>query len=166
MKSKGYDARQAHRPVAAVPVPVPAQTAAEEPKPKRRRLPKSVTPRNWKKTALFIVAIAIIAWLAYGYVHTKHQLDQLSNNTTSGQTETQKLVNQVGQLVVLPMGETPTIATVNDATKLKNQAFFANAQNGDKVLIYSKAGKAVLYRPSANKIIEYSTVNLSSGTGQ
>ena len=64
----------------------------------------------------------------------------------------------------MPSSEAPTIATVNDITKLKGQAFFADAKNGDKVLIYTKAGKAVLYRPLTNKVIEYSTVNLNGNT--
>lgn len=53
--------------------------------------------------------------------------------------------------------ETPTIATVSDITKLQGQPFFAKAQNGDKVYVYSNAKKAILYRPSENKIIEETT---------
>ena len=66
---------------------------------------------------------------------------------------------------MLPTGETPTIATVTDASKLKDQAFFTNAVTGDKVLIYTNAKKAFLYRPSTNKIINIAPVNLGSGTG-
>jgi hypothetical protein len=106
----------------------------------------------------------LIIWLAHGYITTRNQLEQAKNSPGSGGSQTDQLVGKVGRLVDLPPGETPTIATVNDSAKLKTQAFFADAKDGDKVLIYSKAGKAVLYRPSTNRIIEYSTVNLS-GTG-
>jgi hypothetical protein len=92
-------------------------------------------------------------------------LEQAKKTLSSG-SQGQPLENKVSLLVDLPQGETPTIATVNDASKLKNQAFFANAKDGDKVLIYSKAGKAVLYRPSSNRIIEYSTANLGSSPTQ
>jgi hypothetical protein len=77
--------------------------------------------------------------------------------------ENNDLITQVGKLVVLPKDEQPTIATVTDLEKLKNQPFFENAQVGDKVLIYANAKKAVLYRPSENKIIELAPLNLSSG---
>jgi hypothetical protein len=110
--------------------------------------------------------LAALIYLAYGYVHTKHQLDRLSNPKIAAESATQQLVDKVSRLVQLPTGETPTIATVNDAAKLKNQAFFANAKDGDKVLIYSKANRAVLYRPSADRVIEFSSVNLTGGTGQ
>jgi hypothetical protein len=73
------------------------------------------------------------------------------------------LVERVGALITLPADEVPQIATVLDKDALKDQAFFLNSENGDKVLIYSKAMKAVLYRPSTNKIIEVSPLILEDG---
>ena len=37
-------------------------------------------------------------------------------------------VEKVGKLMVLPVGEQPTIATVVDPAKLKDQPFFSNAK--------------------------------------
>lgn len=66
---------------------------------------------------------------------------------------------KVGRLIELPSDEQPTIVTVSDKDKLAGQLFFLNAQDGDKVLIFPKAGKAILYRPSEDKIIEVGVVN-------
>lgn len=65
----------------------------------------------------------------------------------------ENLVKTVGELMFLP-NEAPTIATVTDREKLAKQPFFAQAENGDKVIIYTQAKKAILYRPSQKKIVD------------
>ena len=69
------------------------------------------------------------------------------------------LTEEVGKIFVLPKNEIPTIATVSDPSALKNQAFFADAKKGDKVLIYTNAKKAILYDPVIKKIINVAPVN-------
>lgn len=171
-RSRYYDPRPTHRvptrTAPARPAPEPVAPPPVEAAPRKRRAGKSRgMPIGWKKLLGGLVLIALIVWLAQGYITTKNQLEQAKNSSSSsGGTQTEQLVDKVAQLVDLPQGETPTIATVNDASKLKNQQFFANAKDGDKVLIYSKAGKAVLYRPSTNRIIDYSTVNLGGSPTQ
>jgi hypothetical protein len=130
---------------------------------KKRKRPPINLSRQWLIRGAVILVIIAVGALAYGYIHTKNELNKLSNPKTAGQSETQQLISKIGKLVNLPTGETPTLATVNDASKLKTQAFFADAQNGDKVLIYNHAGKAVLYRPSTNKVIAYSRISLNGG---
>jgi hypothetical protein len=110
---------------------------------------------------LAAVVIIALASLTYGYIHTRNELKNLSDPSSNSQNQTQKLLDKVGKLVILPTDETPTAATVNDVSKIKNQEFFASAQNGDKVLVYAKSGWAVLYRPSVNKVVEYAKVNLN-----
>ena len=93
-----------------------------------------------------MVAIVVAAigtgWYFYSHKHVLTDID---------------VVDKVGKLMILP-GETATIATVTDVTKLNSQVFFKNAKNGDKVLIFTAAGKAILYRPGINKIIEVTAV--------
>lgn len=73
----------------------------------------------------------------------------------------QSLVNEVGTIYNLPEGEMPTIATVTDVGLLSDQEFFANARNGDRVLIFEASQMAILYRPSTKKIIEVGPVNMN-----
>lgn len=53
----------------------------------------------------------------------------------------------------LPKDEVPELATVVDAAKLKDQDFFRDAKNGDKILMYRNTGKAFLYRPSTDEVL-------------
>lgn len=95
------------------------------------------------------------------YFYTQNYLPK-KDSAKAVASESQQLIAKVGKLFALPTNEEPTVATVSDVAKLKNQQFFALAQNGDKVLIYTNAKKAVLYRPSVNKIIEVGPVNVKS----
>jgi len=83
-----------------------------------------------------------------------------------GKEEAKKVIEEVRKLMELPQDEEPTIATVADAEKLKDQEFFKNSQNGDKVLVYTKTRKAILYRSSTNKIIDVAPVTLGDANQQ
>jgi hypothetical protein len=85
----------------------------------------------------------------------------LSKGQAQAQAEVDMLVTEVGKLLALPSDEKPTVATITDVEKLKEQAFFKNAMNQDKVLIYTNAKKAILYRPSEKKVVEVGAVNIN-----
>lgn len=119
------------------------------------------TSRNWIG---WIVTLFIVAIIAAGITAlvARQRPDILGlASATNTQLEVESLVAQVGRLMELP-DEQPTVATVTDVEKLKNQPFFAKSQNGDKVLIFTNAKKAVLYRPSTNLIIDVAPVTLGS----
>lgn len=116
-----------------------------------------------KKTALRIligiavlIVVGVIGYFAYGY----YQRLQFAKNNPGQITDNERkiLVKKIGIMMELPVGEEPSVATVLDLEKLKGQPFFAKAQKGDRVLIYTNAQKVILYRPSTNKIIDVSTL--------
>lgn len=107
------------------------------------------------------VIIAIIALIAAGYFYMEVRKLKQDPNVAAKQ-EVVSLVEKVGKLVVLPANETPTVATVSDPEALKDQAFFANASKGDKVLIYAEAKKAILYSVEMNKIIDVAPLNIGN----
>jgi type II secretory pathway pseudopilin PulG len=146
--------------------------AAAAPAPAKSKRRPNMSMKGVSPTVV-IVAVVVALLLAAGgtaayymgrYNDSQKKVKQLSNPTEAAKLEQQQLLTKVAALTVLPSGETPTVATVTDVTKLKGQAFFVNAVNGDKVLIYTSAKKAYLYRPSTNKIINIAPVNLGSGT--
>ena len=131
---------------------------------------------SWIVTGIVIVALII---MGFRYIQAKKDLNTVQQklslmNEHVQQLETSqnqslkdqdvKIISQVGKLIVLPDNEQPTVATVQDLSKLHDQPFFANARVGDKVLIYNISQKAILYRPSENKIIELAPINTNQNT--
>lgn len=118
---------------------------------------------------LVIIVILIIAAILItgGYFFYQYQSlkKQLKDSPIANQEEAKKIAAEVGKLVALPTDEIPTIATVSDITKLKDQQFFKDAKNGDKVLIYTKARKAYLYDPINSKLINIGPLNIGSQAG-
>ena len=108
-------------------------------------------------TNILVIFIAIIALCFGGYFYYKlHKFQNTEKDIKEKEVST--LVEKVSSLYLFPVGESPTIATVSDPEALKNQSFFISSQKGDKVLIFTIAGKAILYRPSINKIIDITSV--------
>lgn len=111
---------------------------------------------------LLLITLMLAASTIYFFYQYQQIKKQYQNSTTTAQV--QQIVAEVSKLMLLPKNETPTIATINDVTKLKGQPFFANAKNGDKVLIYPNASIAILYNPSAHLIISVSPISLGNNT--
>lgn len=120
---------------------------------------------------LIMVLIPLLIGAAGGAytIKLKPELLGLSKGQQQVQAEVDTLVSEVGKLISLPSDEKPTVATITDIEKLKDQPFFKNAKNGDKVLIFTNAKKAILYRQAEKRIIEVGAVNINQapaeGTG-
>lgn len=124
-----------------------------------------------KKPLLFITSVAVISMLfglysVYQYQKVAKELADIKSNPNKAQDFTnwqqKQIIDEVGKLVVLPTNEEPTVAAVSDASSLKSQAFFADAQNGDWVLVYNGAKLAILYRPGVKKVVKVAPINLAA----
>lgn len=117
------------------------------------------------KTALYTAILVVLAAAAgYFYWQNRQNLAKLNNPNQASEQETKELTEKVGKLMDLPKDESPTIISVVDKEKVKEQAFFTSAENGDKVLVYTAAKKAILYRPATGKIVEVGPVDIAPTT--
>ncbi|MFZ1619347.1 MAG: hypothetical protein WAT72_01705 [Microgenomates group bacterium] len=123
---------------------------------------KILTNQERGNIVLGLLIGAVLALIPSYYFYTKYQQAQklLKNPQQVSLEQTKSVVDKVGKLIALPNDETPSLATVQDKSKLKDQPFFKNAVNGDKLLLFIKAKKAILYRESNNKIIEVAPINI------
>ncbi len=123
-----------------------------------------LTNKHKKKVivAAVVVAITLGAYSLYIYQSTLYaRLFPAKANAK----DVEQTLSKVSKLIELPQNEAPEIAVISDINKLKDQTFFANAQNGDKVIMYIKTKKAFIYRPTTNKLIEVGPINIT-GTQQ
>lgn len=120
-------------------------------------------------TLIFVIVVA--AAVGFGVLYKRYEGAQnqirafINNPTELTKAEVKVVTEEVGKLISLPEGEAPTITTVTDLDRVKDQPFFVKAEYGDKVLIYTQAKKAILYRPSNNKVVDVGAVNIAQQEG-
>lgn len=78
------------------------------------------------------------------------------------ETRAADVKNKVAKLIDVPKDEVPTLATVTDKEKLKDQAFFKDAQNDDMLLIFPQAKKAIIYREKENRLINVGPIAITT----
>ena len=118
------------------------------------------------KRVIFILQFILLLLFISGiyYFYNKYQQIQQSQPIQNQQNQTAKLTDIIGKFMELPTDETPVIATITDIIKLKKQSFFAHGKNGDKVIIYKKNRKAILYDPTEKKIVEVGPVFITTAS--
>jgi len=131
------------------------------PMPRIPQRPTYAAAQTKKTKRWLIVPVAAVlagsVFFAFYYFRQYKKIERNPNAVV--EEEVKKITGKIEKFMDLPADEQPTLATVSDKEKLKEQVFFAKAQNGDKVLIYQNAKKAILYRPSENRIIEVMVLN-------
>ena len=115
------------------------------------------------KVVTIVLAVVLVAAVAAaGYFYKQAQdLRKPEGQQKAAEQAATDLKNKVSKLTLLP-SETPTVATVQDISKLKDQPFFKDAKNGDKILIFTATKKAIVYRESENLIINSGPIAVTS----
>jgi len=123
----------------------------------KKKMPKVL------KIILCVLFIAFVAFGIYaalsnaGYIKAFKTVWQLQNQ----QQQDQKVLTQLKKIMFLADDVTPTMAVITDIDALKKQqpGFFANAKNGDRLIIYPE--QAIIFDAAANKIIKVGPVQLT-----
>jgi hypothetical protein len=131
---------------------------------------KSFFKRFGSTLALLVLGLLIGIGLSFLYIQ-KFGIPFAKVAKTVSQVEEAKLIklytDNVSKLIMLPKGEEPVLATISDATALaKEQPFYAGSKNGDIVLVYQKALKAIIYSPDRNIIVNVGPVSVEQGATQ
>lgn len=116
---------------------------------------KSVLPKKRLKFLIVLVLLALIGGGTYAYFkyHSKASVEKRA------QAETVRLVKEVRKVMILPETDVPAVFDIQDPVLLTSQqAFFAGAEKGDKLLVYPQLGKAIIYSPSRHVIVNVGPV--------
>lgn len=104
-----------------------------------------------------LIAVAGFVWSYANYTKTKNKLAAATDPNTQQQLnkqEIESLVAKISKHMILPAGEEPTVASVTDADALKKeQPFYKDATNGDKLLVYMKEKKAIIYNVEMDLLV-------------
>ena len=111
-------------------------------------------------SAVIVILLAVIGVLVWKYQQTN--TDEASKNKETSA----RILEKVSDLYMVPTNEEPTVALVQDKSKLGNQEFFKKAQNGDYLIIYQKDKIALIYREKDDKLVNVGPVNLDQSQNQ
>ncbi len=112
-----------------------------------------------KKVLITLGVLVVIFAAALAYMYSEYATLTQDPNAVN-ERKIAAVVEKVEKIIDLPQDELPTLATVSDTSTLEDQPFFANAEVGDQVLLYTNARKAYLYSPSKNIIVEVASLNI------
>lgn len=158
------------------PLVVSLRVPVKEPEREPIKIPEPTPPQKRPRFSWYFILV-VLAILAlgggsakyFGFLESVGLMQESSPQAAADEAEKAAvekeagdLVAEIGALILLPEGEVPTVATVSDPAKLASQVFFKNAKIGDKVLLYTKAKKAYLYRPAKHLLIEVAPITTDS----
>jgi hypothetical protein len=117
-----------------------------------------------KKTIILSLLIVFLAGLAIvNYQKRIASTPVASEKTQQDQIKAKEIVDRVRKLIVLDGSVEPTVAAIVNIEKLRaTSEFYANAENGDYVIITPK--KAIIYSPVKNQIIDIVPIEMKAKT--
>lgn len=110
-----------------------------------------------------VVAIGLGGWLVWRS-RSSSDLAGISDSTEKlSDTQVQSLVARIGQFMVVPSDEKPSVAVIRNAQSLaQQQAFYQGSKDGDVILIYSS--RAIIYDPKADKLVNVGPISRTTET--
>ncbi len=110
-------------------------------------------PLHFLRKYLFWIALVVLFLWTYGFYTLGASSVYRAYPELHAAAQANQILGKVGKLIVLPAG-TPTMVLIKDASSAKKtQPFLVNAKDGDVLIVYAKAGEAILYRPSTGKLV-------------
>ncbi len=111
-----------------------------------------------KKKALIIIAVLILIIIVGGVYYWT--MPKTKGDVSSAEVEA--VLSKLGAHMILPSGEVPQVGRIDDPVgAAKAQPFVSGSVEGDLLIIYAKAAKAIVYSPSRDIIVNVGPVSMN-----
>lgn len=118
----------------------------------------------------YIFGILILVLLGgggyYGYSYWQASQNSPEAQAAAAEEEKQAVLSQLRNLMILPEGDPVLFKVSNEEVMRQQQAFFKDTKNDDVLLVFQESGKAIIFRPSENKIVNSGPVNFDQNTAK
>ncbi|MEO5499334.1 MAG: hypothetical protein ABIR46_02455 [Candidatus Saccharimonadales bacterium] len=109
-----------------------------------------------------VVQVLVVGFIVFTSVLLTILIMNDSNNSSHTLV---KVKDRVSKHMILP-DEVPTLAIVEDKNKLQDEVLKSLAKDGDELLLYTKEGQMILYRPSIDKIVAVRAITIDAAQAQ
>ncbi|OGG41604.1 hypothetical protein A2837_00410 [Candidatus Kaiserbacteria bacterium RIFCSPHIGHO2_01_FULL_46_22] len=121
---------------------------------------------TFSKGRIFVVLLLLLVIISgIFFAHRSYfNPEAVANREAERQkAENEELIEEVGKLMILPQEE-PLIYQIDDPELLMSeQPFFVGAEEGDKLIVYPNAAKAIIYSQTRKMIVNVGPVTFDEG---
>lgn len=131
-----------------------------------KRSKKSSNNKPYRKYLVGLAALLVLAGGGFfGYTYWKNMQSSPEVQAAQAEEEKQAILGQLSKLMVVPEGDPVLFKVSNEEVMRQQQAFFKDAKNDDVLLVFQASGKAIIFRPSQNMIVNAGPVNFDQTQG-
>lgn len=123
--------------------------------------------KSGRRISVFTLTLAILLVISLGFggYYFKQYRDLKNVSAKTPEEKNKELVAKINKVYELPKDEDPVVAVVSDEEKFKSEyPVFTAAKKDDSLLLYEKAGQAILFRESENRVIGTATFAVKKGS--
>lgn len=126
---------------------------------------------------IFFLSIAIVGLIASNVYFVldksdnegeKNKIEVNAADSEDKKIQAESILGAFSEVYEIPIDEEPTVINIVDINKLKEKEpdFYANARNGDKVIVLFSKKIAFIFRQEELKIINVAPVVIDANEGQ
>jgi hypothetical protein len=110
---------------------------------------------------IILGAVGYFGWDKYNKVYNSPEA-QTAKQVAEAEAEKKEIMDNISKFMLLPEGD-PVLFRVSNRDQMRaQQAFFKDTENDDVLLVFQESGKAIIFRPSSQTIINVGPVNFDS----